>query len=93
MATLRDALDAGADVEEAQFGTSLLYDAVDVEGDGSLQRGTPLHVDMTAFLLARGADPTRRSTSTGLTAEEGARILGHWLATELFEAWKRERNR
>ncbi|WP_241562219.1 hypothetical protein [Streptomyces hoynatensis] len=48
---------------------------------------------MTAFLLARGADPTRRSSSTGMSAEELARVSGHWLAMELFEAWKRERGR
>ncbi|MDT0267423.1 ankyrin repeat domain-containing protein [Streptomyces sp. DSM 44915] len=93
LAALREALDAGADVEEAQFGTSLLHHAVDVEGDGAAQTRTPLHVDLTAFLLARGADPTRRSAATGLTAEDVAMLTGHWLATELFDAWKRERNR
>ncbi|TDC24498.1 ankyrin repeat domain-containing protein [Streptomyces sp. 8K308] len=90
---LREALDAGADVEEAQFGSSLLHHAVDVERDGATQRGTPLHVDMTVLLLARGADPTRRSSSTGMSPEELAKVSGHWLATELFEAWKRAQSR
>ncbi|MFR9725044.1 hypothetical protein ACL02R_17020 [Streptomyces sp. MS19] len=86
---LRAALDAGADVEEAQFGIPLLVHAVDVESDGATQRRTPVHVDMTALLLARGADPTRRATEgPRMSAEELAELTGHWLATELFRAWR-----
>ncbi|MEV1007343.1 ankyrin repeat domain-containing protein [Streptomyces sp. NPDC049881] len=89
---LRAALDAGADVEEAQSGIPLLVHAVDVESDGATQRRTPVHVDMTALLLARGADPTRRATEgPRMSAEELAELTGHWLAVELFRAWRRER--
>jgi uncharacterized protein len=91
---LRDALDAGADVHEERDGMTLLHHAIDIELDSSNRPDVSLHVDTTAFLLARGADPTRKShQGRGLSAEHMAFVSGHWLATELFEAWKRERGR
>jgi hypothetical protein len=85
---LRDLLDAGADVHEEHFGSSLLMHALDVEIDGHNQSGESLHVDTTAYLLARGADPTRRGGGgTGITAEHYAFTNGHWLATALFKEW------
>ncbi|GAA1618336.1 hypothetical protein [Actinoplanes couchii] len=65
---------------------TLLIHAVDGEGDGAVQTGTPAHVDMTAFLLARGADP-HAAMHDGGTALSLARRYGHWLAVELLEAW------
>ena len=55
---LRYALDSGADVNEKHDGLSLFHHAVDIEVDGHVQSGEPLHVDTTGYLLARGADPT-----------------------------------
>ncbi|GAA5035062.1 ankyrin repeat domain-containing protein [Actinopolymorpha pittospori] len=87
---LRDLLDGGADIHEEYGGLSLLHHAIDVEIDGHNQTGDPLHVDTTAYLLARGADPTRRSgAGTGVSAETTASVAGHWLATCLIEDWKR----
>lgn len=86
---LRQLLDEGADVEDPDFqGMTLLLHAVDGEGDGALQTGTPAHVDMIAFLLARGADP-RAAMHDGQTPLSLARHCGHWLAVELLEAWER----
>lgn len=88
---LRDILDGGADVNEEYRGLTLLHHAIDVESDSHTQTGDPLHVDMTAYLLARGADPTRRpSNDTGVSAEHMALVRGHWLATCLIEAWIRD---
>jgi hypothetical protein len=53
--------------------------------DGHIQTGEPLHVDVTALLLARGADPLRSCNS--ITAAMEAEQRGHWLATELMRAW------
>ncbi|GAB2875942.1 ankyrin repeat domain-containing protein [Streptomyces mayteni] len=90
--TLGRLLGAGADIHEEHHGLTLLHHAVDVEIDGYDQTGEPLTVDTTAFLLARGADPTRPSGGgTGVSAEHMAFVRGHWLALELFEEWKRER--
>ena len=85
---LRQLLDEGADIEDPDFqGMTLLLHAVDGEGDGALQTGTAAHVDMTAFLLARGADP-RAAMHDGETPLSLARHYGHWLAVELLEAWE-----
>ncbi|MBO3751162.1 ankyrin repeat domain-containing protein [Streptosporangiaceae bacterium NEAU-GS5] len=54
---LRRLLDDGVDVEEVDGGLTLLQHAIDVELDEHIQTGEPLHVDVTAYLLARGADP------------------------------------
>jgi hypothetical protein len=44
---------------------------------------------MTAFLLARGASPQEPRTST--SAEDEAKLLGHWLAAEIISAWTKAR--
>ncbi|MFB9926090.1 ankyrin repeat domain-containing protein [Amycolatopsis halotolerans] len=91
---LRDLLDKGVDVNEECNGMTLLHHAIDAEGDGHVQTGNPLHVDVTAYLLARGADPLRRTTdSARVTAEEMAQGYGHWLALALIEAWKQQMSR
>ncbi|MFK8907956.1 ankyrin repeat domain-containing protein [Streptomyces sp. YS-3] len=83
---LRELLDAGYDVEDDNGdGWTLLRHAIDIEIDGHIQSGEPLHADVTAFLLARGADP-RRGTDGVLPATE-AEKRGHWLATELIRSW------
>lgn len=85
---LRAALDSGADVHEEDGAFTLLHHAVDVELDGHVQSGDPLHVDVTAYLLARGADPLRRSGGgRGVSALELAFTTGHWLAHDLMTAW------
>jgi len=82
---LRDLLDAGADVEgDAGDGWTLLRHAIDIEVD-SFDQGDSLHVDVTALLISRGADPER--TYKGISALESARNRGHWLAVELMESW------
>ena len=87
---LRDLLDRGVDVNEEYQGLTLLHHAIDVEIDGHTQSGGPLHVDVTAYLLARGADPRRRSGGeSGISAEHLALTRGHWLATCLIEEWIR----
>ncbi|WP_394359558.1 ankyrin repeat domain-containing protein [Amycolatopsis sp. SB7-3] len=85
---LRELLDGGADIHEEHGGLTLLHHAIDVEIDSHAQTGEPLHVDVTAYLLARGADPKRRSDGgRGVSAEHMAFVDGHWLASALFEAW------
>ncbi|MFD0260435.1 ankyrin repeat domain-containing protein [Kitasatospora indigofera] len=83
---LRDLLDDGYDVEDdCGDGWTLLRHAIDVEIDGHVQSGEPLHVDVTAFLLARGANPLRNTNGFLPAAEAEAR--GHWLAADLIRAW------
>lgn len=84
---LRDLLDAGADVEDYRpaDGLTLLLHAIDVEIDGATQTGKPLHVDTTALLLARGADPLCRGRPAA-DALMMAELRGHWLAVELIRA-------
>jgi uncharacterized protein len=85
---LRALLDAGHDVEDVDDqGWTLLRHAVDVEHDGHLQSGLPLHADVTAFLLARGADPLR--ACEGVPVVVAAEACGHWLAAEIMRAWIR----
>ena len=83
---LRELLDAGADVEEIDGGLTLLQHAIDVEVDGHTQTGHPLHVDVTAYLLARGADPLL-TPGGGASALQMAQVSGHWLAVSLIEAF------
>ena len=86
---LRELLDAGADIEDGGSSAfTLLRHAIDVEVDGATQTGTALHVDTTALLLARGADPLAGG-AVDLAAEAEAR--GHWLAAELIRAWQHSR--
>ena len=83
---LQELLDAGHDVEDGGAnGWTLLRHAIDVEIDSHTQSGEPLHVDVTALLLARGADPRR--TCDGVSAVVEAELRGHWLAAELMRAW------
>ncbi|MEU9827944.1 ankyrin repeat domain-containing protein [Micromonospora chersina] len=87
---LRQLLDDGAATEDAdEQGMTLLHHAVDVEGDGALQSGGPLHVDVTALLLARGANP-HAVDREGRTPLDYARANGHWLGAELLTAWSRD---
>ena len=84
---LRELLDGGVDVEEIDGALTLLQHAVDVEIDGHTQTGDPLHVDVTAYLLARGADPLASPIGGGVgSALQMARLRGHWLAISLIEA-------
>jgi hypothetical protein len=85
---LRDLLDAGTDIHEEFGGMTLLHHAVDSEIDAHAQTGEPLSVTVTAYLLARGADPQRKShAGKGLSAEHSAFVNRHWIATALFQAW------
>jgi hypothetical protein len=84
---LRDLLDAGHDVEDDDgTGWTLLFHAIDTEVDAHDQGGL-LHVDVTAFLLARGADPMR--SYQGIPAIVEAETRGHWLAAEVMQSWIR----
>jgi hypothetical protein len=86
---LRDLLDAGHDVEDDDgHGWTLLRHAVDVEHDSHVQTGSPLHADVAAFLLARGADPLLPCNGVTVIAE--AETRGHWLAAEIMRAWIRQ---
>ena len=86
--SLRDLLDGGADIHEEYGGMTLLHHAVDSEIDWHGQTGKPLGVSITAYLVARGADPKRKSHSgKGLSSEHVAFTSGHWLATALFDGW------
>jgi uncharacterized protein len=81
---LRDLLNDGHDIEDdSGDGWSLLRRAIHAEADRHAGTGEPLHADMTALLLARGAEP--REDSAGTAAE--AELLGHWLAAEIVSAW------
>jgi hypothetical protein len=85
---LRPLLDAGHDVEDDDGeGWTLLRHAIDAEHDGHLQSGGPLHADVTAFLLARGADPLRACNGVPVVVE--AEECGHWLAADIMRAWIR----
>jgi hypothetical protein len=82
---LRDLLDSGHHVEDDDgHGWTLLRHAIDVEHDGHVQAGGPLHADVTAFLLVRGADPLRPFNGIPAVAEGETR--GHWLAAEIMRA-------
>ena len=81
---LRGLLHNGHDIEDDNGdGWSLLRRAIHTEADRHARTGEPLHADMTAFLLARGAEP--HEDGTGIAAE--AELLRHWLAAEIFSAW------
>lgn len=85
LVALRSVLDAGADVNGIRDGLSLLQHALDIEVDTHVQTGRPLHVDATALLIARGADPFLVPAG-GISAEHFAFESGHWLAMEIFNA-------
>jgi hypothetical protein len=83
---LRDLLDGGHDVKDDDgHGWTLLRHAIDDEHDSHVQAGGPLHADVTAFLLTRGADPLRPLNGVPAVAE--AETRGHWLAAEVMRAW------
>jgi uncharacterized protein len=85
VALLRDLLNAGGDVEgDVGDGWTLLRHAIDVEIDACDQVDARLHVDVTALLIARGADPER--SNNGVSVLEEARNRGRWLAVELMES-------
>lgn len=87
---LREILDNGGDVHQEFNGFTLLHSSVDGEIDAHIQTGEPLHVDATALLLSKGADPERPSHGgKGVSARHMAFVSSHWLATDLFEAWLR----
>lgn len=89
---LRDLLDGGVDVQEAiSDGWTLLHHAIDGEIDSADQTGEPLHVDTTAFLLARGALPLAPD-GKGRTPLQIANDRGHWLAVELMQKILGERS-
>jgi hypothetical protein len=89
---LRELLDGGVGLEEVDGGQTLLQHAIDVELDGHMQTGGPLHVDVTAYLLARGADPLASPIDGGgASALHMAQIGGHWLAVSLIEAFLEQR--
>jgi hypothetical protein len=86
---LLDLLDAGRDVEDdSGDGWTLLRHAIDTEYDIHARTGQPLHADITAFLLARGADPLRQRSGLPIVAQ--AETRGHWLAAEIIRAWIRQ---
>jgi hypothetical protein len=83
---LRDLLDNGHDLEDDNGdGWTLLRRAIHAEHARHTRAGEPLHADLTALLLARGADPQATHNSTPAEAE--AELLGHWLAAEIIRAW------
>jgi hypothetical protein len=81
---LRELLDDGHDIEgDNGDGWTLLRRAIHAEQARHASTDEPLHADMTAFLLARGANPHEDRTGTAGEAE----LLGHWLAAEIISAW------
>jgi ankyrin repeat protein len=83
--TLARLLADGADPNEVFGNVTLLTHAIDTEGDGALQSGTPLTVHTTAILLAFGADPELPDPD-GRTPLGMAMSYGHDLATKLLQA-------
>ncbi|WP_343234771.1 ankyrin repeat domain-containing protein [Streptomyces sp. E5N91] len=82
--TLSVVLDAGADPDEVCFGLTLLTHAIDLEGDGHLQSGHPLHAAGTAIVLAYGDDP-RLPSASGETPLQIAEYYGHEPAQRLLQ--------
>jgi hypothetical protein len=74
---LRELLDAGHDVEDDNGdGWTLLRHALDVERDTHVQSGQPLHADITAYLLVRGADPLRAHNGMPVVVEPNSAGTG-----------------
>ena len=83
---LREAIRAGADLEEVDGGISLLQHAIDVESQGLLNANR-LSAEMTALILDAGADPLRVVGWQKVSAQQMAVDTGHWMATELIDEW------
>src|SRR5262245_36592252 len=87
LSELKLLLDSGVDIQDPdENGTTLLHHSIDIEGDLVMQECGILHVDMTALLLAHGADP-RALDRRGQTPLDWAMRLRHWLAEDLLTAW------
>lgn len=82
--TLAQLLARGVDPDEACDNMTLLTHAIDVEGDGALQSGSPLTVHTTAALLAFGADP-QLPRADGQTPMDLAVHYSHDLAVKLLQ--------
>ncbi|MGA5078851.1 ankyrin repeat domain-containing protein [Streptomyces griseoincarnatus] len=74
----------GGDPDEVCGNMTLLTHAIDAEGDGALQSGSPLTVHTTAVLLAFGADP-QLSGPDGQAPMDLAVQYGHDLAVKLLQ--------
>ncbi|MGW6489326.1 ankyrin repeat domain-containing protein [Streptomyces sp. NPDC055056] len=83
---LAQLLAEGLDPDEVCHDMTLLTHAVDVEGDGALQQGTPMTVHLTGILLASGADPHLPGTD-GQTPIGIALHYGHDKAVELLQQY------
>ncbi len=82
--TLAQLLAKGSDPDEVCDNITLLTHAIDMEGDGALQSGSPLTVHTTAVLLAFGADPQLPDPG-GQTPMDLALHYGHDLAVKLLQ--------
>ncbi|MEV0976488.1 ankyrin repeat domain-containing protein [Streptomyces sp. NPDC049915] len=82
--TLAQLLAKGGDPDEVCHNMTLLTHAIDAEGDGALQSGSPLTVHTTAVLLAFAADPQLPGPD-GQTPMNLAVHYGHNLAVELLQ--------
>jgi len=80
----------GVDPDEVCDSLTLLTRAIDSEGDGALQSGSPLTVRTTAVLLAFGADPQLPGPD-GETPMDLAVHYGHDLAVKLLQKHISER--
>lgn len=90
LVTLRSVLDDGLDPNAVgDHGMSLLYYAVDIEGDTATQGEGAFHADATSLLVARGANPLV-AADDGLTPYAVAQSYGHWLALEIFDSLRRD---
>ncbi|MGW7499135.1 ankyrin repeat domain-containing protein [Streptomyces luteogriseus] len=82
--TLAQLLARGGDPDEVCGNMTLLTHAIDAEGDGALQSGSPLTVHTTAVLLAFGADPQLPGPD-GQAPMDRAAHYGHNLAVKLLQ--------
>ncbi|MFI9605555.1 ankyrin repeat domain-containing protein [Streptomyces sp. NPDC052043] len=82
--TLAQLLAKGVDPDEVCGNMTLLTHAIDAEGDGALQSGSPLTVHTTAVLLAFGADPELPGPD-GQAPMDLAGHYGHDLAVKLLQ--------
>jgi hypothetical protein len=83
---LGDLIAEGADVEVVHGSETPLMHAVHVESFDFSVKGV-WHVDMTALILAAGADPARAVGDPPRTALETAEKGGHWMAVSILKGW------